>query len=94
MSMERYDMHFSLGGASGETGAAGEADPVEAHVSLASGEDDTFARTALDMSEQTCFLHALVPDQAQDPHSPGPPVAMLPPAAARRARRPAGRSLT
>jgi organic hydroperoxide reductase OsmC/OhrA len=53
------DTHFSLGGASGGTGAAGEADPVETHVHLASGEDDEFARTALDMAEQTCFLHAL-----------------------------------
>jgi hypothetical protein len=53
------DTHFSLGGASGGTGTAGEADPVETHVQLTSGEDDEFARTALDMSEQTCFLHAL-----------------------------------
>lgn len=50
------DTHFSRGGASGETG---EADPVETHVHLVTGEDDAFARTALDMSEQTCFLHAL-----------------------------------
>lgn len=53
------DTQFSLGGASGGSGAAGEADPVETHVSLRSGEDDDFARKALDMSEQTCFLHAL-----------------------------------
>ena len=52
------DTHFSLGGASGRTGEAGKADPVETHVYLESGEDDAFARTALDMSEQTCFLHA------------------------------------
>jgi uncharacterized OsmC-like protein len=50
------DTHFSRGGASGKTG---EADPVETHVHLVTGEDDAFARTALDMSEQTCFLHAL-----------------------------------
>ncbi len=53
------DTHVSLGGASGGTGQAGEADPVETHVYLKTGEDDDFARTALDMSEQTCFLHAL-----------------------------------
>ncbi|MEQ9812321.1 MAG: hypothetical protein RLO50_06040 [Azospirillaceae bacterium] len=52
------DTHFSLGGATGGTGQAGQADPVETHVHLETGEDDEFARTALDMSEQTCFLHA------------------------------------
>lgn len=52
------DMHFSKGGASGRTGRAGEASPVETHVFIKSGEDDDFARTTLDMSEQTCFLHA------------------------------------
>jgi uncharacterized OsmC-like protein len=50
--------HFSLGGASAGTGKAGEADPLETHVHLVSGEDDDFARHILDMSEQTCFLHA------------------------------------
>jgi len=52
------DTHFSLGGASGGTGKAGTADPVETQVFLETGEDDDFARTILDMSEQTCFLHA------------------------------------
>ena len=52
------DTHFSLGGASGGTGEAGKADPVETHVYLDTGEDDDFARQAVDMSEQTCFLHA------------------------------------
>jgi uncharacterized OsmC-like protein len=52
------DTHFSLGGASGATGQAGTADPVETHVYLDTSEDDEFARTALDMAEQTCFLHA------------------------------------
>jgi hypothetical protein len=52
------DTHFSLGGASANTGQAGFADPVETHVFLESGEDDQFARQALDMAEQTCFLHA------------------------------------
>jgi hypothetical protein len=53
------DTHFSLGGASGGTGGTGEADAVETQLELATDEDDGFARTALDMSEQTCFLHAL-----------------------------------
>jgi len=53
------DTHFSLGGASHGTAESGRADPVETHVSLDSDEDDDFARLALDMSEQTCFLHAL-----------------------------------
>ena len=52
------DTHFSLGGASGGTGKAGKADPVETHLYMDSSEDDAFARKALDMSEQTCFLHA------------------------------------
>jgi hypothetical protein len=52
------DTHFSKGGASGGTGKAGSADPVETHVYLVTGEGDDFARQALDMSEQTCFLHA------------------------------------
>ena len=52
------DTHFSLGGASGGTGKPGETDPVETHVYLKTGESDDFAHTALDMSEQTCFLHA------------------------------------
>jgi uncharacterized OsmC-like protein len=53
------DIHFAPGGATGGTGKAGAADPVETHVFLDSGEDDAFARAALDMGEQTCFLHAL-----------------------------------
>jgi len=52
------DTHFSKGGASGGTGKAGSADPVETHVYLVTEEGDNFARQALDMSEQTCFLHA------------------------------------
>ena len=53
------DTHFSLGGKSSGGVKPGEADPIETHVFIHSGEDDDFARTALDMSEQTCFLHAL-----------------------------------
>jgi uncharacterized OsmC-like protein len=52
------DIHFSPGGASGGTGQAGRADPVETHVYLDSEESPDFARAALDMGEQTCFLHA------------------------------------
>ena len=52
------DTHFSLGGASGGTGQAGTADPVETHVYLQTSEDEDFAREILDISEQTCFLHA------------------------------------
>ncbi|MFB0610823.1 OsmC family protein [Aurantiacibacter poecillastricola] len=52
------DIHFSPGGASGGTGEAGKADPVETHVYLDTDEDEDFARAALDMGEQTCFLHA------------------------------------
>jgi len=53
------DTRFSLGGASGGTGRAGSAEPVESHVYLQTPEDDAFARTILDVAESTCFLHAL-----------------------------------
>lgn len=52
------DTHFSLGGASGKTGKAGEADPVETHVHLTTQEPDEIAQDMLDVSEKTCFLHA------------------------------------
>ncbi|ABD56709.1 OsmC family protein [Jannaschia sp. CCS1] len=52
------DTHFSLGGASGGTGKAGTADPVETHVHLRTSEADDVARDMLDVSERTCFLHA------------------------------------
>ncbi|WP_420860580.1 OsmC family protein [Algirhabdus cladophorae] len=52
------DTHFSLGGASGGTGKAGEADPIETHVYLETSESDEVAKEMLDISEQTCFLHA------------------------------------
>jgi organic hydroperoxide reductase OsmC/OhrA len=52
------DAHFSPGGASGRTGKAGEADPLETHVFITSDEDDDVARNLLEMSERTCFLHA------------------------------------
>jgi len=52
------DTHFNLGGASGGTGKAGEADPIETHVYLETSESDETAQEMLDISEQTCFLHA------------------------------------
>ena len=52
------DTHFSLGGASGGTGKAGEADPIETHVYLETSETDEIAQEMLDISEKTCFLHA------------------------------------
>ncbi|MDO6732991.1 OsmC family protein [Marinovum sp. 2_MG-2023] len=52
------DTHFSLGGASGGTGKAGEADSIETHVYLETSESDETAQEMLDISEQTCFLHA------------------------------------
>lgn len=52
------DTHFSLGGASGGTGKAGEADPIETHVYLETSESKETAQEMLDISERTCFLHA------------------------------------
>lgn len=52
------DAHFSLGGASGKTEKPGSAAPLETHVYITSSETDEQARYMLDMSEQTCFLHA------------------------------------
>ncbi|GHA61603.1 hypothetical protein GCM10008927_28940 [Amylibacter ulvae] len=52
------DTHFSLGGASGGTGKVGEADPIETHVYLETSESVETAQEMLDISEQTCFLHA------------------------------------
>lgn len=62
LDLPRYsivqDTHFSLGGASGGTGEAGTADPVETHVHLVTKESDDTTRDMLDVSERTCFLHA------------------------------------
>ena len=52
------DSHFSLGGASGKTGKPGSAEPLETHVYIKSSETDEQVKHMLDMSEQTCFLHA------------------------------------
>jgi hypothetical protein len=60
--LERYnviqDAHFSPGGASGGTGQAGIANPIETHVYLTSSEGEDFARQCLYLGERTCFLHA------------------------------------
>lgn len=53
------DTHFTRGGASGGTGQAGAADPVETHVHLTTPASDDMARDMLDVAERTCFLHAL-----------------------------------
>lgn len=53
------DSFFSLGGASGGTGEKGSAKALETHVYLESEEENEFATQILDISEQTCFLHAL-----------------------------------
>jgi len=52
------DTFFTPGGASGGTGTAGEADPVETHVYLQTEEGTEFAEEVVTMGEQTCFLHA------------------------------------
>lgn len=53
------DTHFDVGIADGFAAGAAVADPVETHVHIERPEDDDFARTLVDMGEQTCFLHAL-----------------------------------
>ncbi|MGH3391720.1 MAG: hypothetical protein ACRDOO_22860 [Actinomadura sp.] len=58
------DTHLPVRAASGDT-ASGFAAPVESHVYLDTPEGEAFARQALDMSEQTCFLHALCRTELQ-----------------------------
>jgi len=53
------DTHFAGDAGGGSPGALARAAPVETHVFLRSPEGEDFARDVLDMSEQTCFLHAL-----------------------------------
>jgi len=60
------DTHFSLGGASGRTGQAGTAEPVETHVFLhTDGVDDDTAQQILGVGERTCFLHAFCRDDVK-----------------------------
>ncbi|MBN42998.1 MAG: hypothetical protein CL573_05870 [Alphaproteobacteria bacterium] len=56
------DTHFSLGGASGGTGKAAVAKPVETHVYLETGAGDDTAQKILEVGERTCFLHAFCRD--------------------------------
>jgi uncharacterized OsmC-like protein len=56
------DTHFSPGGASGGTGQAGIAQPVETHVYLETDADDEVAQQILGVGERTCFLHAFCRD--------------------------------
>ncbi|HCQ64942.1 MAG TPA: hypothetical protein DIU07_07130 [Rhodobacteraceae bacterium] len=62
LDLPRYrivqDTHFSPGGASGRSGKPGQADPIETHVFVETSESDAVAQEMLDISEQTCFLHA------------------------------------
>lgn len=53
------DTHFSLGGASGGTGTAGDVDAVETHLKISTSESDQLSQEMLDLAEQACFLHAL-----------------------------------
>ena len=48
------DMHCNDAGAS----ASADMNAIQTHVWLDSGHDDDYARQVVDMSEQTCFLHA------------------------------------
>jgi uncharacterized OsmC-like protein len=57
--LERYRIVQDLHTAAGGPGGAATADPVETHVYIDTPEDEDFARTLVDMGEQTCFLHAL-----------------------------------
>lgn len=53
------DLHLSAAGATGGTGLSAEAAPLETHVHLHAPQDEGFARDALIMAEQSCYLHAL-----------------------------------
>jgi len=53
------DTHFSLPEVSGRTGAAPVAAPLKTQVYIDGPDVDAdYARTLVDMGEQTCFLHA------------------------------------
>ena len=60
------DTHFSPGGASGGTGQAGTAEPVETHLYLdVDGASDDDAQQILGVGERTCFLHAFCRDDVK-----------------------------
>lgn len=52
------DTRFSYGNPSAEPPRGGRADAPRTHVFVAP-DDESFASHALDMSEQTCFIHAM-----------------------------------
>lgn len=54
------DTRFSVGDPTAEPPVGGQAAAPATHVYLAPEPDDEFAAHALAMSEQTCFVHALV----------------------------------
>ncbi len=56
------DTHFSLGGASGGTGKAAVAKPVETHIYLESECTDDQVQEIVGVAERTCFLHAFCRD--------------------------------
>ena len=53
------DTRFSFGRPESNPPVGGRAAAPRTHVYLAPDGDDDFARKALDMSEQTCFIHAM-----------------------------------
>jgi uncharacterized OsmC-like protein len=53
------DTRFSVGDPTAAPPVGGRAEAPHTHVYLDPDGGDDFARTALDMSEQTCFLHAM-----------------------------------
>lgn len=57
------DTRFGLPGAGGGTRSLAAAQPVRTHVFLhTDGEPDDYGQQAVDMGEQTCFLHAACRD--------------------------------
>lgn len=64
------DTHFSLPGASGNTGKLASSDPVKTHVMIDYTNPDIeageqYTQTLVDMGEQTCFLHAACRDSVK-----------------------------
>ena len=53
------DTRFSIGDPEADPTVGGRADAPRTHVYLTPDGDDDFARDALDVAEQTCFIHAL-----------------------------------
>lgn len=53
------DLHLSQGGATGRTGRAGAAAPVETHLHFGAALDDDVARAVLRQAEQACPLQTM-----------------------------------